>query len=272
MDIATLQAAIDEPDDTTRALLFSLLAHSQATVREKAAEGLLKLYAKQRCRDGLAHDFGSEPEAILTRLLDEIRASIDEPRTDPWTRFLASMVVDYDSWRDGTGYDMAALNDMSAIERGALRELIRTRLSNRSRSPDWRDLEVSKALDETAATKSRTADADPHVRLRATELLGSDAELEQTLCRTLRGAHADDAVARALDQVEDHATPDVRDALIARVQKIDAHFIPAAMVLLEVFGKVEDAWAERPFLFKVQQQGASGELMKELLARTTLGT
>ena len=272
MDISTLQAAIDDPDDTTRALLFSLLANSQAEVRAKAAEGLLKLSAKQRFRDGLARDFGNEPEAVLTHLLDEIRVSIDEPRTDAWTRFLASMIVDYDSWREGTGYDIAALNDMSDTERGALRELIRTRLSNRSRSPDWRDLEAAKALDLTAAMKSPPADADPHVKLHATELLGSDAELEQALCRTLRGARADDAVARALEQVEDHATPDVRDALIARVQKIDAHFIPAAMVLLEVFGKAEDAWAERAFLFKVQQQGAAGDLMKELLARTTLGT
>jgi hypothetical protein len=40
-------------------------------------------------------------------------------------------------------------------------------------------------------------------------------------------------------------------------------------VMLEVFGGVDDAFAERPFLFEVQEQGRDGELMKELIARVT---
>jgi hypothetical protein len=55
--------------------------------------------------------------------------------------------------------------------------------------------------------------------------------------------------------------------VIARVRKIDSQFIVAAMVMLEVFGGVDDAFAERPFLFEVQAQGRDGELLEKLLAR-----
>ena len=41
------------------------------------------------------------------------------------------------------------------------------------------------------------------------------------------------------------------------------------MVLLEVFGNVADSFAERPFLFRVQEEGAGGPLMKELLSRVS---
>jgi hypothetical protein len=43
--------------------------------------------------------------------------------------------------------------------------------------------------------------------------------------------------------------------------------VNSAMVLLEVFGDVADAWGERPFLFRIQSEGARGVLLKELLAK-----
>ncbi len=54
-------------------------------------------------------------------------------------------------------------------------------------------------------------------------------------------------------------------AVITRVRKVDSQFIWASMVLLQVFGGVEDAFSERPF--QVQEQGRDGKLMRQLLAR-----
>lgn len=262
-----LQPLIDEPTEASRAVLFAHLAHSVAGVRARAAEGLLKLYATRRYRGGLARDFGSEAEAILTRAMDELRALIGEPKTPAWTRFTNSLVMDMDAWRDGAGYDLASLHEMSEIERGAIREMIKTRLRQANRSPDWRDLEAAKALEAHEVLEELTEDSDAQVRLRAKSLVGSADDVAAEVSRTLRSSRDEDAVSRALDHVANHPTDDVKKALLARVRKVDAHFINAAMVLLEVFSGVEDAWAERPFLFEVQAQGSKGPLMKQLLAR-----
>jgi hypothetical protein len=271
MDSPTLQIAIDNPTEASRALLFAHLANAKAAVRAKAAEGLLRLYAHQEHREGLARDFGADPEAILTRILDDLRELIAEPRTEAWTRFVNSLEMTSDGWHDGEGYDLDALKAMSEIERGAIRELIKTRLGNPNRSADWRDMEAAKALDQTAAIQQLTSDEDPAVRLQASELLSDDDAVAIEITRTLRESHDRTAVSRALDRVPDHPTAEVKAALIERVHALDSHFINAAMVLLEAFGNVADTWAERPFLFRVQEEGASGPLMQELLARVESG-
>ncbi len=84
-------------------------------------------------------------------------------------------------------------------------------------------------------------------------------------------SRSEEAVLGALDLVSSHATAEVRAALIERVSKVDGTFINAAMVLLEVFGGVEDPWRERPFLFEVQEQGRRGERLQQLLARFERG-
>jgi hypothetical protein len=58
----------------------------------------------------------------------------------------------------------------------------------------------------------------------------------------------------------------VKRALIHRLLKNDEFFVPMAMTMLEVFAGA-DGWAERPFLFRVQEEGVEGPLMKQLLAK-----
>lgn len=269
MDMPTLQAAIESPTPETRALLFAHLANSKAAVRAKAAEGLLKLYATKRHRGGLARDFGSEPEAILMRYLDELRELIDEPKTEAWTRFIGSLEMNMDSWRDGTGYDLPALCEMKEIERGAIREMIATRLANKNRAADWRDLEAAESLGLRDSIAARADDDDPRTRLRAKEAMGDTDAVEAELCKTIASSRDSDAVSKALDHVANYPSEAVKEAVIARVKKVDSQFIYASMVMLEVFGGVEDAFAERPFLFQVQEQGKDGEMMKKLIARVS---
>jgi hypothetical protein len=269
MDMPTLQAAIDSPTPATRALLFAHLANSKAAVRAKAAEGLLTLYATQPHRGGLARDFGSEPEAILGRALDELRDLIAEPKSAAWTRFVSSLTMDLDAWRDGTGYDLVALRAMNDIERGAIHEMIASRLGNKNRAADWRDLEAASVLGQTESIAQRVDDDDPRTRLRAKAALGDSDAVIAELCRTIAKDRDDDAVSRALDHVVNYPTEAVRAAVIARVRKVDSQFITASMVLLEVFGGVDDAFAERPFLFDVQAQGRGGELLEKLIGRAS---
>lgn len=271
MDSPTLQASIDDPNEVTRVLLFSHLANSKAAVRAKAAEGLLKLYATASYRPELARDFGREPAAILTSVLDELRAVIGEPRTPAWTRFLSSMNQDYAAWRDGIGYDYSAVLEMSEPERGALREMIRTRLGDRIRPADWRDVELAHAMQETAAIAELTTHQDATTRLRSKLLMGTAEDVAAEIVSTLRENTNHDAVSRALDYVPSYATDDVKDALVARVRKVDSNFINAAMVLLAVYGGVQDTWAERPFLFQLQTDGPGGTLMQKLLSRVRAG-
>lgn len=266
-DIQAIYAAIEAPSPESRALLFANLANRVAAVRAKAAEWLLKQYATRRHRGGLARDFGSEPEGILMRQLDELRELIDEPKSEAWTRFVSSLEMDQDSWRDGTGYDIAALAEMKEIERGAIREMIATRLSNKNRRADWRDLEAAQALELKDAIAGRADDDDPKTRIRVKEALGETDALVAELCDTIANSNEPDAVSRALDHVSNYPTDALKQAVITRVRKVDGQFIWASMVLLEVFAGVEDAFAERPFLFEVQEEGGNGPLMERLFGR-----
>lgn len=61
--------------------------------------------------------------------------------TPAYQRFKQSMIIDYDAWKEGTPYDIAALADVTPDERDLLVEEIS------ERSPlDWRDVEALRAL------------------------------------------------------------------------------------------------------------------------------
>lgn len=65
-----------------------------------------------------------------------------------YERFKRSMVIDYDAWREGAPYDVAALAEVSDEERGLLTD----ELCEKS-SLDWRDVEALRALATPKALK-----------------------------------------------------------------------------------------------------------------------
>ena len=65
-----------------------------------------------------------------------------------YTRFKQSMMIDYDAWKDGTPYDIAALAEITAEERDLLTEEITQR-----GSLDWRDVGALRALATPNARK-----------------------------------------------------------------------------------------------------------------------
>jgi hypothetical protein len=268
IDFESLQRAVDHPHPGSRDILFAGLASSRAAWRTRAAEGLLKQGDAERADDrALAQSFGKSADAIFSPAMEELRQRIGIPATEAWTTFSASTVLNYDSWHDGLGFDLDALARMPAFERDLIRQWLRTRLEDRLRDVDLRDLEAAAALGETELLASLRRHPEPDVRLRARELLAAPGDVAEELCHTLSQSRSEDAVLRALDLVSSHATAEVRAALIERVSRVDGTFINSAMVLLEVFGGVADAWSERPFLFEVQRRGKGGELLQQLLAR-----
>ena len=69
--------------------------------------------------------------------------------TEAFTRFKASMILDYDAWKEGTPYDIPALADVTPEERDALVDEI----CDRGGSLDWRDVEALRALGTPKAIK-----------------------------------------------------------------------------------------------------------------------
>jgi hypothetical protein len=272
IDFESLQTAVDRPTARSRDVLFAGLAAARAAWRARAAEGLLKLFA-QNAPDHkvLARPFGTSADAIFTPAMGALRNRVGIPPSEAWVRFVASTHQTYDTWHDGLGYDLVALAHLPPIEQGLIREWLHTKLSDRQRQPELRELEAAAALGEEELLSALTRHPEPDIRLRAKDLLAKPGDVAQELCRTFARSRSAEAVLDALDLVATNATPEVRVALVKRVSKVDSTFINSALTLLEVFGGVEDAWSERPFLFRVQSEGAGGPLLKELLARVSRG-
>ena len=259
-----MEAAAAKAD---RPALFACLASRRAAVRAKAAETLLKLDAPRvRVRGGLARDFGSEPDAVTMPLFTELSAVIGWQPSPAWNKFLASLKIDMEQWRDGIGYDLPALAAMHPEERAMIRQWLRSRLTDGGHSIDWRELEAAAALDDTEVLRSLVNHEESDIRLRVKALLGDDEEIEKELCRVLGEADDIGEIARAEALVPHYASSKVKQAMIRRLRKNDEFFVPMGMTLLEVFAKA-DGWAERPFLFRVKAEGVEGPLMKELLAK-----
>lgn len=86
-----------------------------------------------------------------------------------YTRFKQSMMIDYDAWKEGTPYDIAALAEITAEERDLLTEEITQR-----GSLDWRDVEALRAL---AAPKARKRISETAVE--QTDGAGIEAFMDQ---------------------------------------------------------------------------------------------
>jgi len=84
----------------------------------------------------------------------------------PLRRFEKSMVIDYEKWHDGIGYDIDALRSASPTERAAIEQML---IHHSLR--DWRDIEALAEIDTESAResiKSAMKDLHPDVRVAVT--------------------------------------------------------------------------------------------------------
>lgn len=219
-----------------------------------------------------------EPEPDM----DEIRArraTVTQTNTGTVTtettqsllrRFESSMVMDFDKWHDGTGYDLDALRAMSPAEKQSAEAMV---LRNGER--DWRDIEALACLDTPAA---RTAlqramnSPNPEVRNAVTRHapgLIPDSVRTTSLVQGLESANFFGGLTQTLDQVAGYHPPLIVEALmrgvVNRSGDVAVHF---AAMLCYIYGKASEPFdmEQRPFFlqFNTENRGERETMFREL--------
>jgi len=157
-------------------------------------------------------------------------------------RFERSMILDFDKWHDGAGYDLAALRAMPMREKS----MIEARLIQRG-ARDWRDLEALAVLDTPQARDVLVGAMDssnPEVRNTVTRCaphLISESVRTASLVRGLETANFFGGLAQVLEQVASFHPPLVVEALLRgaldRAGAVAVHF---AAMLLYVCGQSKE--------------------------------
>lgn len=188
-------------------------------------------------------------------------------------RFRSSMVIDYEKWHDGTGYDLGAIADASPAERAAIERLLLDRGVR-----DWRDVEALARLDtETgrAALREAIRNGDDEIGVavsRHAPALLDEAERADSLIRALETAAPFAGLTATLDEVARFHPPEVIDALfratLARDGEVAVHLAALVLFLHGKAGAPFDA-AHRPFLlrFNTADRGEREAVFRELCER-----
>jgi hypothetical protein len=178
-------------------------------------------------------------------------------QSDPNTalgRFERSMVMDYEKWHDGIGYDLDLLKGATPEERGEIEALL-----IQHGVSDWRDVEALAALGTPKANLAlgeAKLHADSKIRLAVADYapnLVSEEERTRTLVSMLRNTSLNSDLSKAIDAAADFHPPEVVAALLRGVQagSGDAvvHF---AALLMFIHGKADSPfdWEQRPFFLR----------------------
>ena len=190
-----------------------------------------------------------------------------------YDRFMASMVIDQDAWRDGTGYDLAALDELSPEEmRSAEAHLIARK------DEDWRDTEAlayigsDKAM---AALKASTRGPNQQVRLKAAQALadaGEEGDLEAQIIHALKFSELYDGLAQAELMAESHPTPAIKETLLRGIlTSNDGRAVRFAALLYYFHGLADEPFdfRQRPYFltFRTEDMAERRRLVEDLRER-----
>lgn len=169
-------------------------------------------------------------------------------------RFKASMVIDFDKWHDGIGYDLGLIAQAAPEEKKAIEDLLIQR-----NTQDWRDVEAMAALDSDparAALLAASTSSDAQVRMavhaHAPELL-SEPQRIASLVEALEHEHLFGGLTAALSEVETFHPPAVISTLLRglmeREGEVACHF---AAMLYFLHGKASSSFdmEHRPFFLR----------------------
>ncbi len=176
--------------------------------------------------------------------------------SEAYQTFLSSMQISYADWREGESYDLEALENISASERGAAVKLLAERLKT---SPNWREIEALAAIG-TPAAKEAMRDAlkcgDAETRLRAAEELiemGETADLDGVIIDALRKTDLSSGLSQAIDMAEQNPSPAIQEALLdLSLNGNEDQRVQCAALALYLGGKADEAfdWNHRPFFLR----------------------
>jgi hypothetical protein len=169
-------------------------------------------------------------------------------------RFKKSMVIDYEKWHDGIGYDLKLLNEATLEELDAIVNLLV------AKEPlDWRDVEALAALGTPranralkAAVKGGNSEVQMSVLRYAPETV--DKEMRTKLMvQALRSTVLYHGLSQALDEVESYHPPEVVHELLRGLLEREGEVaVLFAAMLFFIHGKADAAFnmKQRPFFLQ----------------------
>jgi hypothetical protein len=193
--------------------------------------------------------------------------------SEAYQRFKSSMVMDFDKWHDGIGYDLAALRELEGEELAEVRKLLIGR-----KGEDWRDVEALEALgggESVSALKENLRSRDLHIKLKAAQSLHAMGELDNidnVIADVLPKAGDGPDFTLALLLAQQHPTDRVKKALLHSARKSPEHVnrVHSAGLLFYLAGIGKEAfdWDHRPFFLRFNATGTElEEAYRELCER-----
>src|SRR6476660_4644558 len=165
-----------------------------------------------------------------------------------------SMIIDYEKWHEGIGYDLSLMKSATTEELVKIEELLVSRPVT-----DWRDVEALAALDSPRAPlllrktlQSGNRELATAVTQHAPDLV-SEHERVAPLVAALEGTDIYGGLTQALLEVEDFHPPKVIDALLrGTLERSGENAVHFAAMLMFVHGKAYSSfdWDQRPFFLK----------------------
>jgi hypothetical protein len=174
--------------------------------------------------------------------------------TSPLQRFENSMIIDYEKWHDGIGYDLDALKQASPEERKTIEQIL---IQHKPR--DWRDIEALAQINNEGSRKiikEAMKDPDPDVRVAVTRYapkLVTKTERSQSLIKALETAELFGGLSQTLDDIEEYHPEEVKEALIKGLLSRNGEVATLfAGMLFYIYGKADEAFDmnQRPFFLR----------------------
>lgn len=267
----------------------SFLLAGPVRSRTRASEGSLKFY--QRNHPHYSGEFTVEPrhffilEPPLPEPVDSAPAALPEPprpSSPPASplleQFAASMVVNYEKWHDGVGYDLHLLPQMTNGERQTLEAELIQKLR---RNGNWRDIDALAALGTRAARAAIDAarsHSDPEVCAHAVLRMAQEGHLppervEADVIRVVEQAASMSTLNHALSLAESCPTPAVRRAVLQQARTGDSTTrVHMAGLLFYLCGKsaMPFDWNHRPFFLRFGDHNDESDFRAAWLELQTL--
>ncbi len=189
--------------------------------------------------------------------------------------FIASMNMDVEKWRDGIGFDVEALKQVTPAERDSLVKTLEERLKA---SGDRREIEALAAIGTTQAidvirqaNNSGSSETRLHAVKQLAEIEGPE-NLDAAIVEALRNTRLFGGLSRALDLAEQNPSPRIQETLLdLSLNGTEEQRINCAALALYLGGKADEAfdWNHRPFFlrFGENDRNVRIEAYKELCSR-----
>lgn len=190
-----------------------------------------------------------------TRAEDRPGSADREPARSPsLKRFLDSMALDYEKWREGTSYDLDAIDSATPDERASIES---TLIAHATRG--WREIEALARLGSERAMEAmreamRRGDAEVRAAVvRYAPELVDEVTRTDSLVRGLREATFFHGLSEMLDQASTFHPPAVVDTLFSEaLHGAGDKAVHLAALLFHIHGLTDQRfdWSHRPFFLR----------------------